>query len=183
MKVILVGYPGSQKIVPASRYLTSKYLPEFDITYLNYEGGIDGWSFYLSTYLRTLEDKNIIFSLDDYLISGLVNMYRYKEAEADIGDYVVCVKLCYCSMREHYEYPVTTQYCIWDREYLIWLLDQVKTPWEFEIVGSQLFDKTVLLRSCIDYFTNSSISSRWEGVRLDGLKEEDIKYMQANGII
>ena len=43
MKVIIIGYPGSQHIVPASKYLTGKYLPGFDfhdfLKINNYLGG------------------------------------------------------------------------------------------------------------------------------------------------
>lgn len=183
MKIILVGYQGSQVIVPASKFLTSKYLPGFDITYLNYTGPINGWSGYLVNYLNKLSDDYIIFSLDDYLIADTIDMYKYLMAESEIGGDVVCVKLCKSTEDEHSEYPVTTQYCIWDRKYLIWLLGQIDTPWQFEIHGSKIFNKKVLLRTCIDYFCNSSISGRWEGINIAGLKNNDIKEMQENSIL
>lgn len=174
MKVILIGYPGSQVIVPASKYLTSKYLPGFDIIYLNYEGRIEGWADYVADYLTGLKDRLIIFSLDDYLLADFIKMGKYKMAEMEMGDRVVCIKLCNSTEEEHLEYPVTTQYCIWERTYLIWLLRQIQTPWQFEIEGSKIFDAKVLLRPCLDYFTNSSLSARWPGkINLTGLNEED----------
>lgn len=182
MKCILVGYPGSQKIVPASRYLTTKYLPgHFRTIYLNYEGRIEEWSNYLVDYLSKLTDKYIIFALDDYLIADYIDIDGYCSALAEIGEDVVCAKLCHATPDELREYPVTTQYCIWDREYLISLLSKIRTPWEFEIVGSKLFDKKVVHHPCLTYFTNSSISGRWEGIRLDGVKEEDVKFIKQNG--
>jgi hypothetical protein len=105
------------------------------------------------------------------------------DAECEIEGDVVCAKLCECTEQENLEYPVTTQYCIWDREYLMWLLEQVNTPWEFEIHGSRIFNKKMIHRPCLKYFTNSSISSRWEGVRLDGLSEEDKNFITTNGYI
>ena len=69
-KIILVGYPGSQIIVPASKYLTKKYLPEFEITYLNYKGGINGWADYVVGFLKYLQDEYILFALDDYLVAN-----------------------------------------------------------------------------------------------------------------
>ena len=184
MKIILAGYPGSQRIVPASKYLTRKYLKGFDITYLNYKGGISGWSAYISGYLEALTDSYIIFALDDYLVSEPIDAEKFDDVT--IGGKVVCVKLCESTPEEHIEYPVTTQYCVWNRKYLISLLERVKTPWEFEIEGSKLIrtDGYVSIHfPCIPYFANSSISSRWEGVRLDGLNEEDKKYILDNGLI
>lgn len=186
-KVILVGYPGSQAIVPASKYLIDKYLPQedvFDVTYLNYTGRISGWAAYLVKYLLTLSDKYIIFALDDYLISGPIDMDKYLQAESEIGGDVACVKLCSSTDEEHREYPVTTQYTIWKRPYLIGLLSQVETPWEFEIKGSKIIDKKSLHRPCIDYFTNSSISSRWAGkVNIQGIRMEDIKVLNEQGLM
>jgi len=188
VKVILIGYPGSRCIVPASKYLASKYLPEwFDCFYLNHVGSVREWSNYICNFLLYLEDKYIIFSLDDYLISNKINEIDFVNAWDEMHeDSVVCVKLCYSTEQEHEEYPVTTQYCIWNREFLIWLLAQVSNPWEFEIHGSMIFrasGKKVIHRPCLEYFTNSSISSRWEGVRLDGLKKEDIDFIKKNNLI
>jgi hypothetical protein len=178
MKVFLVGYPGSQIIVPASRYLTTKYLPAyFKVTYLNYKGPIKEWASSLVTFLSFLTDEKIIFALDDYLLAAPIDLGKYGDAEAEVKGDVVCVKLCKCNEKDQKEYPVTTQYCIWNREYLIDLLKEVTTPWEFEIKGSKIFGKTSIVRECLDYFTNSSLSSRWKGVRLDGLNMEDINIL------
>jgi len=187
MKVILIGYPGSQCIVPASKYLTNKYIP-FEVEYINYKGDINKWSSFLAGYLTAQTDENIIFALDDYLVADYLDATTVWDLHDQmiIDESVACIKLCHSTPEEHAEYPVTTQYCIWDRKYLIWLLEQVNTPWEFEIKGSAIFkqgNKKVLHRPCLDYFTNSSISSRWEGVRLDGLKDEDINYIKSNGLI
>jgi len=184
MKIILVGYPGSQQIVPASKYLTSKYLEGFDIKYLNYEGPIKEWAHYLSDYLSSLVDDYIIFSLDDYLISGPINIMQFELAKTYIENKfgIGCIKLCHSTFDEHEEYPITTQYCIWDRDFLIWLLvqNEINTPWEFEINGSKAFKKTKyesINIPCIEYDTHSSLSSRWEGVKLDGLNPKDIEDM------
>lgn len=184
MKIILVGYPGSQCILPISRYLTSKYLPGFDVTYLNHEGLIGAWASYVAGFLRYLTDDHVIFALDDYLISGPIDMKEWEKVA--IGGEVVCGKLCHSTIEEHVEYPVTTQYCLWDRKYLIGLLERVQTPWEFEIEGSKLIrmDGYASLHfPCIPYFTNSALSSRWQGVRLDGLNKEDVNYLATHGLI
>ena len=184
MKCLLIGYEGSQCIVPASRYLTNKYLPfTFDVSYVNYKGDIDKWASFLAGYLTALEDDYIIFALDDYLVADVIDMDIFNSYALKQMNQVECVKLCHCTQDEHKEYPVTTQWTIWNRRYLISLLGKISTPWQFEITGSRIFEsegKRCLLVSCLKYFTNSSISSRWEGIRLDGLKEEDIKHIKEN---
>lgn len=194
MIVVLIGYPGSQKIVKASRWLTGKYLKPMCVIYLNYVNEIGGWARYVSAFLSFLQDEHIIFALDDYLIADDYDKVGLFDAMVEINkEDVACVKLCKSTPQEHFEYPITTQYCIWKREYLISLLRRpgIETPWEFEITGSKIFKmesrmsyaKKVVHIPCLKYFTNSSISARWEGVRLDGLKEEDIKELKQLGYV
>jgi len=186
MKIVLVGHPNSQRIVPASKYLTGKYLPMFDITYLNYEGEINGWSEYVAGFLRYLTDDHVIFALDDYLISDYMDVEQYEKAESKIGGDVVCVKLCLSTEEEHKEYPITTQYCIWDRSYLIWLLEQVQTPWQFELAGSSIFNegnKRSLHYPCIFYDAHSALSGRWKGINWNRIKDIDKNEIESNGLL
>lgn len=189
MKCYLIGYPGSQFLVPFSKYLTGKYLPGFEVIYLNYEGPIDEWAKYLADYFSKLDDKHIIFALDDYLISGPINETQYKLAETYIKHTnEMCIKLCHSTKEEHEAYPVTTQYSIWNRDNLIWLLGQqympINTPWEFELSGSALFKSMFTYPAmhvpCIPYFANSALSGRWKGARLEGLTQEDIIHYYEN---
>lgn len=183
MRIVLVGYRLSQCLIPMNKYLASKYLKGFDIEYINYTGDIMEWGKYLSIQLCNYIDKYIIFSLDDFLVNAPIDMEVYENAFKEMSDEVVCIKLHHCSEGEHLEYPVVAQYCLWEREYLIWILNQVSRPWDFEFDGQKLFNKKVLLRPCISYFTNSAISGRWHGIRLDGLSMEDLKYIRENKLI
>lgn len=186
MTIVLLGYPGSQRIVKASKYLTEKYLLGFNVIYLNYKGGINGWGTYVAGFLQYLTDDKIIMALDDYLVSGPIDEEIYREANEAIGGALINAKLCECSEQEQEEYPCTTQYTIWDREFLVWLLMHISTPWEFEIEGSKILKSKgaqTIVMPCIPYFTNSSLSSRWEGVRLEGLKEEDLNYIKENNLL
>jgi len=99
MRVFLVGYPGSKKILRASSYLVKKYLPNsFEINYLNFGNfkesnlngcnylklgnlrlkGIDSWSSYMFNVLKDLDDEYIIFSLDDYFLSKKLNIFNFN---------------------------------------------------------------------------------------------------------
>src|SRR3990167_1229695 len=172
MKIILVGYPGSQPIVKASKYLTDKYLPGFDIHWLNWIGGLEGWSNFVANYLAHLDDEKVIFALDDYLISGF-DEDKFKEALK----LEPCVKLCETTWGEHRGYPVTTQYTIWNRKELIDLLSKTTTPWDFEISGSNLFKGKSNLLTCIHYDNHSALSGRWKGVDWSGVKQEDLEII------
>jgi len=185
MVIVFIGSSQSDKIIKASKYLACRYLqPKFSRIYLKYDGELDGWSNYLADFLECVDDMHLMFGMDDFLISDYIDMDIYYDALSDFADPdVVCVKLCKSTEEEHKEYPVTTQLCIWNREYLIWLLRQTNSPWNFERRGSQLFDKKCILRTCIDYDCNSSTSFRWEGYRLDGLKEEDIEFLKTNNYL
>lgn len=190
IKVILAGYEGSKKILSASSYLINKYLKGFDVYFLNYgdyngqlfcgtyisldteqKDGTNSWSKYIADYLRRLEDEYIIFALDDYLLSNPVDL-----SDIDYRGYD-CVKLCSGSDINDKEYSCTTQYTIWKREFLIDVLEQVKTPWEFEIEGSKYINKlnkNIILIPAMTYPDCSALSSKWEGVRLIG-NENDIE--------
>ena len=184
MKVILIGYPGSQIIVPASRYLASKYLPGFDLHYLNYVGDKEGWSRFVGTYLTHFNDEFVIFALDDYLLAEPLNkqVYDYGMERLKNDSTVMAVKLFECTPEEHESYPVTTQYTIWRREKLIELMVRTRDPWHFEMTGSRIFStmgwKSVHLYPALKYNTSSALSNRWSGIRWDGVKEEDLKIIQ-----
>lgn len=188
-KVFLIGYERSQFIVPASKYLTDKYLSKdlFDVIYLNHKGGVKQWTKHIATFLSFFNDEYIIFALDDYLVNAPIDLTVYGQALNDLGNdkenKIGCIKLCHCTEEENIEYPATTQYSIWNREFLISLLNipPVESPWEFEIECSRhYFDKICLHRPCIDYYTNSSLSGRWEGINFEGVKQEDIDYIKTN---
>lgn len=185
IKIVLVGYPESQQILPATKYLIDKYLnANFDIEFLNYTGPIEGWASYLADYFETLTDDLVIFSLDDYLLAEPIAMGRYNVALIQLSNpEVVCSKLFPCSEQEHSEYPITTQYTIWRRTYLIWLLRQLTTPWDFEIKGSEIFKESGKLsvrnEPALKYNTSSALSKRWQGVSLKGLSYEDVLNVKA----
>lgn len=186
MKVVLVGHPGSQSIVPASKYLTEKYLPRFEVEYLNYEGAIKGWSDFVRSHIEQIDDEFIIFALDDYLLSSPLSLSFDFALQYFKDSDVVCVKLCPNTSDEHEEYPVTTQYTIWRKDSLVWLLKQTTDPWNFEMGGSAIFKgagKRSVLFPCLTYPTHSALSSRWSGVRLDGVNPADIEYLTTNNLL
>lgn len=195
MKLILVGHPGSKVVRKASEYLVNKYMPGFEVHWLNYLGLVEGWAGFISGYLSKLDDKYIIFGLDDYLLAKPIDMNRFYLVLNNMDENAVCGRLCDSSFYKNKEiegelirvgiddYTCTTQYCIWDREALINVLEQVGTPWEFEIDGSAFmnriaYDVIGTVTPALEYNTNSALSPKWEGIDLKGLNEEDKKEIQ-----
>ena len=182
MKVILSGYQDSKQILAASSYLIKKYLKGFDVYFLNY-GKYDGklytgtyvslmdeqerighWTRDKRDYLETLDDKYIIFGLDDYLLSKPIDKKLYNSIDLTLVD---CVKLC-SEANLSKTYSCTTQYTIWRRSLLLEIMEKVATPWQFEDYGSQILNgmfKTIILVPCIAYPSSSCLSSKWEGVK------------------
>ncbi len=181
MKIILVGYPGSYQLRKVSKYLSKKYLPGFKVKYLCHKGPIEMWAKFIASFLRQLKDPYVIMALDDYLLNSTLK----KEVVDDmvalmIKKNAVVLKLCDCTPAENVEYPVTTQYCIWNRQYLISLLDKITTPWDFELKGSKIFREQgmgFLWYPALHYHTNSALSSRWPGINFKGLKGADMEYI------
>jgi hypothetical protein len=222
MKVILIGYEGSKKILSASSYFLKKYLVNsennFDIYFLNYgnfsqklfcgtyieldseqKGGADSWSSYILNYLKTIEDEFVIFALDDYFLSKSVDMdtYNYLLEVMKLNDKIGCSKLGITpacrpmdytilegdlyQLNRHANYSVTTQFNIWRKEVLMDILRTVSNPWEFEIKGSDVLNKTneIVIGSTnipFKYPEASSISSRHPNkVSVLGNQKNDIE--------
>lgn len=115
MKVLLAGYEGSKRIIPASSWLINKYLPEdFDVQFLNFgdfkgdlfrgqfvslndvqHGGADSWASYLAGYIEKLDDEYVIFGLDDYLLASKLNRRLFDRLLSHMAlNGFDCARLC-----------------------------------------------------------------------------------------
>lgn len=195
MKIILAGHPGSRKVRKAALHLVNKYMPGFDVRVFEHGGDVRGWASHMAEQLGALTDDRVIFALDDYLLAKPLRRDMYELLLANMDDDAVCARLCDSTFYQDAlregdlirvgveDYTCTTQYCIWDREALINVLEQVQTPWEFELEGSGFMNRISYQvigtqPPALEYNTNSALSSRWEGVDLKGLSEEDAKEVQ-----
>lgn len=141
--------------------------PDFDISSkINFvsiaekqEGAADGWSAYLRKYLETLEDELVILTLDDYyptkspdveLLEKIINLTKKDKTigRFDLtwdtflfGQYAQLSRtspLALLEKKPHMQYRISTQPALWNREYLIKILEKTTSPWSFEIEGSRL---------------------------------------------
>jgi len=223
MKLLLSGYEGSKKILPASSFLVNEYLgTSFDVFWLNY-GEYDGllfsgefvsladkqenvatWARDIRNYLATLSDPHVIFGLDDYLVSGPIDLQGYYDLLDRVNGNTVCARLCrsdFYQPHEHEregefvkltpkaEYSVTTQYSIWQTQALMEILAQVKTPWSFETDGSWALNhsgkQTIgRLQAVVPYPEQSALSNRWPGkVNVRGNPLEDVEALVERGLL
>lgn len=224
MKIFLAGHEGSKKILAASSYLIAKYLTtKFDIHFLNFgdydeplfagryvqlddvqHGGSESWARYLAKFFELVPDEFIIFALDDYLLSGPMDMDVYQATLQRMkhDETIVAGRLCqsdfyeddekenhgidFIRLTRHANYSSTTQYTIWRREFLIKLLGVVSTPWQFELSGSQWLNYMGGFvigskKPAMQYPDASCLSSKWAGVRIVGNKPDDIEELIKHG--
>lgn len=203
MRIILSGYARTPTIIPAVKYLLTKYLPSgFDVSFALNMGSVQLWSAFMRSYLEQVPDKYIIMADGDMLINKPMDVNMYTKLLGKMGDEVICARLCQSAFYTDDQYtlddgimtlsptaPYTAvlQYCIWDREFLISILAKTSDPWNFEAVGSQEINrsgKKVIgtKDGVLSYFENGAFAH--EGttdLRFDGLSQEDRKHIE--GII
>ena len=123
------------------------------------EGGANNWTRYIHQHLKTLDVKHIIFSIDDYWICQKPNLdLIHKALETSVANNKVGrFDLTFDSQVEGNIFPVeafkphriavkhpqapyrvSTQPAIWKLDYLLELLDNNWSPWQFELSGTEV---------------------------------------------
>jgi hypothetical protein len=214
MKIILAGHQESKKIILATSYLLKKYLPKnyFDIYFLNYGnfdkkleigtyvsldqkqfGGSDSWCKYLKDYLSKINDKFIIFGLDDYFLSKKINLKATLDMLSFLkkNDNVIGAKLGITPSQRHWDYklkkrthiyimknnalyPVTTQLTIWKKSYLIEILSCYK-----KIKNFFPYRK---IRTPWEFENNGSAYAQKKLYKLIGSKKMPWKYCESSAL-
>lgn len=128
---------------------------------------VEPWSKRLYDVLNHISEEYIIFSLEDFFLLGQVDSQRIKEslrwmrenktiAEVRFStfetvesgevykssDFRICPK-------EH-RYRIDTQFALWRKSFLISILNQNETPWQFEVRAS---DRSRILHNILLWFS------------------------------
>lgn len=199
LKVVLVGHPGSQRIVPASKHLIEKYLPKdrFSFEFLNHTGDVSLWGQMVANFISQLTDPLVVFGLDDYLIDEPMNCDVFDELVFALMSEPDAVSARLCQSRDQRTfvrpdgllqvtkdspYSCTAQWAIWKREKLIQLLKVTGDPWNFEITGTAILNHSngyVIgsVAPALIYPDESCLSSKWAGVRVRGNSRENVKEL------
>jgi hypothetical protein len=219
MKLILSGYQGSQKIITASSYFYKKYFDaNYELIFTSYgeEASIElckgsilylaknqiqsshSWSTYLSEFLKKIDDRYIIFGLDDYFLSNYVDLCKYNEVIKNFIDTNFDLLRLDVSIDKtlgdefnaiNAGYIVTTQLSVWKVSTLIKVLSFLNTPWEFEDCGTKIFKylgfkAVVHAEFRVEYPVNSSISARHQGkVSVVGNGKNDVEGLISDGLL
>ena len=127
-----------------------------------------------------LDDEFVIFSLDDFFIAEDMRPFKFNNEFK---------MTCLCSGwdKSNTEYSCTAQYTIWDRELLIDVLKQIKSPWEFELEGSKYINNKGIvptLEPVLTYADDSALSRRHPNkVSVKDLKKEDVEELIKMGYL
>lgn len=142
---------------PSKVYLSSETrgytCPGIDITVIN-SNKVEPWSKRLYDVLQTIPEEYIIFSLEDFFLLGPVDNARILEcvewmksdntiAECRLtnydtvneGEYYKDTDFRICPS-EH-PYRVDTQIAVWRKSFMMSIINQMETPWQFEPRASQ----------------------------------------------
>jgi hypothetical protein len=120
------------------------------------------WSYKIRQALTDIDDPFVVLALDDFLLARPLEIKNYENLLSAITNDsdIVCAHLSISPERQQnshfvhskntlgiFELPkdspylISTQYSIWRREYLLQILDKVRTPWEFEVFGTGIVSK------------------------------------------
>ena len=193
----------TESILPVTKYFCKKYWPEdLEIGIIKNEGEIQDWS--KNIYQHFLEYEKspyVILSLDDFWPYSKLNERTFnrllnyakktsKVGRIELGDwpknhkYFMEVEDDIVWIDEHEKYKLSLQLAVWNREYILKYFWRDWSPWDVEILGSQMasFDgwKRVAVTSgpVIGWNDRTALSKIWEGkVNVTGMPAEDVAYL------
>ena len=130
--------------------------------------GSKGWSKYILKHLKTIEDEEIILTLEDFfptskpnlnlinkvaiLVENSKNIGRFDLTYDSYiyGDFKILNEintLKILSKEKFSNYRISTQPSLWNKDFLMKILSQTTSPWDFEINGTKMsnqYDKQIL---------------------------------------
>jgi hypothetical protein len=140
--------------------------PDFDLYSKNHifhsiapsqEGGASKWSKYIYDFMKDIEDDLVIFLIDDYWLckEPIIDMINIAQEIMQNNDSIGRFDLTFdsqvektiVSTSEHGKYSIgsrhsmsmyriSTQPSIWKKDYLLDILKNERSPWEFELNGT-----------------------------------------------
>ena len=121
-------------------------------------GGVNSWSTYLVDFFEGIDDEIILWGIDDHIIADQIDVelfeILYKKILED--DTIGRISLIgniqerrfdvietfddfeIIKQKNNTTYLIDCNFGLWRRDYLLKYLKRNWTPWEFEILGSQL---------------------------------------------
>jgi len=159
------------------------------------------WSANLSSILKTINDEYILLGLDDFFLSKKLNVenFLYLFEQLTSNSKYISAELTLSPMeklldrnlkqKKIYVYPksygfsINTQWRIWNRSYLISLLEKTTDAWNFEVLGSNILNNSNYksissYQYILDYPEISAVTQRNKGkVSVFANQYKDIEEM------
>ena len=123
------------------------------------KGGSHGWSKYILEHIQGIEDERIIMTLEDFFpikspdLDMITKIVKLMESNDKIGRFDVTYdsyaegdhtlirdigEISIIKKQRYSQYRISTQPAIWNKNFLIKILQQTTSPWDFEINGSKI---------------------------------------------
>ena len=201
MKWLIITCNKTKHILPAYMHQFNKYVPTdiFEPIVIDLEDmPVGEWTRNVLSKIDNIIElhEKAIFSLDDYLITDKFNLEYFNHISRivkfnrfELGFTAtragVQTKLGYNMYRYTDSYRASCQISAWDVGSLYGsLLDgKGKSPWMWEnegkVDGIVIGGKVTTLK----YIEHSALSQKWEGINLDGMKEDDVDDLVSLGLI
>jgi len=140
------------------------------------EGGASKWTRYIHNFLKDVESDTIIFSIDDYLLCTPPNLKMIEFAtnflrknkkvgrfdltfDSQIEGNILPIKNIkkYNIGVKHPKAPyrISTQPAIWDRNFLLGILDHDWSPWDFELRGTHQVSTSNKIEQTFCFYDNN----------------------------
>ena len=170
-------------------------LPDnFSFISMGEQKGPSFWCTDLKQYINLILDKNFILMMEDGFLNRPINLDLYKKLCSCINSNIGRIDLTQdMSTREysHYKYiqgmeivksnqeinyRISTQISIWSKSFMLDYLIDGRSPWEFEIKGSEEARKDnrlILGTTKKDGFCVSN---------LEGVRKQNINHLNLNGL-
>lgn len=166
MRVVVTTWHKYKWLMPTFLHFYNKNWPD-NPYFTSFTRGADPWMDTTIDYIESLKDDKILILMDDYILTTPVGTTIIQGAEGVCEDDVGCVQLAPrpTKFSKYYfdsgisgfkEYPLTEPYSvsmqatIWQREFLLDIMQRGETAWQFEVEGSKRvhrYGKRVL---CVD---------------------------------
>lgn len=142
---------------------------------------------YVTNYMK--QNKNVGFCTVGQTPSASPIRNEYHSTIIENNDMFIYKR------KKNVNYQITLQPGIWNRQYLCIILNNHFTPWQIEINGTHIANqldsfynigsnKDLNYTKCImSYCTSSSLSSKWNGISVLGLKHDVVLELINNNLL
>ena len=170
-KVTIVGYDSPQYDLPENVLFES----------IGTNDDVKNWAIDLKNYFKSVDDEYFVYMNDDAAIVDNLDIELFNlfldvidkntehsnvklgrisltkdvsnlpnEVIGDYGDFSLV------QLNQSSDYRLSTQFSIWNKEYLIMYMNENMSPWEFELQSSAKNDNWTILgtrnRYCLDFY-------------------------------